>query len=214
MFTYSIPYRVALYLVIAAHIAGFIGLQVIFLRPLFELLIPFNLVFTALLLFSQHRDWGIPFFVFTVLATLGGFFLEVLGVHSKIIFGDYWYEYALGAGLFGVPFTIGLNWWVLVYVCGIMAQKTGLPTLPKVLIGASLMTFLDVWIEQVAMQYHFWDWAGKIVPLQNYVAWFIASACLLYAFFRLSFHKENKLAVWVYGAQLAFFVAHNLMMLL
>jgi len=202
-------YRISLYLLISAHITGFIGLQWVFSRPLFEMLVPFNLFLTAVVLFLHHQDWSKHFILFSLCAGIGGFLLEVAGVYTRVIFGNYQYEYALGPKLWGVPLTIALNWWVLVYVSGIIAAKTQLRTLPKALIGASLMTFLDFWIEPVAMRYHFWNWEGGIIPLQNYAVWFAASFVLLYLFFSLPFSKYNRMAVWVYLAQLTFFVAHN-----
>lgn len=206
-----LSYKTSVYLILSAHLTGFLGLQWTVTTSFFQILVPFNLILTAWLLFSNHVDWHRNFIIFSLLASLGGFFLEVLGVATQMIFGHYWYETALGWKVLQVPLTIALNWWVLIYVCGIIAEKTKWRTLPKVLLGASLMTFLDFWIEPVAMRFHFWDWAGKVVPLQNYVAWFIASCLLLYVFYALSFRKQNRLAFWVYGAQLSFFVAHNLL---
>jgi putative membrane protein len=199
-----------IFLIVSAHIAGFIGLQWEFTRPFFEMLVPFNLLLTAFLVFAKHTDWSGKFIIFSLCAGLGGFFLEVAGVATKVIFGNYWYETVLGVQLWSVPLTIALNWWVLIYVCGVIAEKTNFRTLPKVLIGASLMTFLDYWIEPVAMKFHFWNWADGVVPLQNYVVWFLASCLLLFVFYALQFRKQNVLAYWVYGAQLAFFMAHNI----
>lgn len=207
---FPISRQVSIFLIVSAHIAGFLGLQWHVTRAWFEWLVPFNLVLTAFVLFSAHQDWSWRFGVFSLVAGLGGFLLEVAGVATKMIFGDYWYETSLGFQLWRVPLTIALNWWVLLYVCGVIAEQTRLAVLPKILIGASLMTFLDYWIEPVAMRFHFWNWAGGVVPLQNYVAWFVASCLLLGVFYSLQFRKQNALAYWVYGAQLAFFVTHNL----
>jgi bisanhydrobacterioruberin hydratase len=209
-----LSHKNSVYLIVSAHITGFIGLQWAVSRAFFEFLVPFNLLLTAYLLFGAQKDWKRGFVIFSVLAGLGGFLLEVAGVKTGVIFGQYWYETALGWKVFEVPLTIALNWWVLVYACGIIAEQTHLPTSLKIGIGASLMTFLDIWIEPVAMRFHFWDWAGKVVPIQNYIAWFIASCLLLWAFYALSFQKQNRLAVWVYASQLAFFVGHCMVFLI
>lgn len=196
--------------IIVMHIAGFVGLQWPLTRAWFEVLIPFNLGMTALLLAYFHSDWSKPFIIFAIICFLTGFFVEVLGVKTKIIFGEYFYKTALGIKLLDVPLIIGLNWLILVYCCGIISHSISLNIWLKSALGAFLMVFLDYWIEPFAIKYNLWDWADHFVPLQNYLAWFGVGFCLIFFFHRSSFHKVNPLAWPVYFIQFLFFLSHNL----
>jgi putative membrane protein len=195
---------------VVMHLAGFIGLQWTLTRAWFEALIPFNLVMTALLLAYFHNDWSKSFLFFALVCFLTGYWVEVLGVKTKAIFGDYYYKTALSIKLWDVPLIIGLNWLILVYISGIISSLFSLNIWLKSALGAFLMVFLDYWIEPFAIKYNMWDWAGHIVPLQNYLAWYVVGFCLIFFFQSSSFKKSNPLAFPVYIIQCAFFLAHIL----
>src|SRR5689334_19642096 len=48
-----------------------------------------------------------------VVAAIGGFVIDVIGVHVGVPFGSYHYSSALGTTLFGVPLAIGPAWAML-----------------------------------------------------------------------------------------------------
>ncbi|MBL7882669.1 MAG: carotenoid biosynthesis protein, partial [Bacteroidia bacterium] len=77
-------------------------------------------------------------------------------------------------------------------------------------LGASVLTFLDFFIEPIAIKYDYWTWQATEVPTQNYIAWFIASFLFLLFFYILKFNKNNKIALLLYITQLLFFVFLNL----
>ncbi len=77
-------YKIAVGLLIAMHIAGIVGLQHPFTRPLFQQLIAFNLLVTAALVFYFHTDYNPAFLVFCVITFLFGYFIEVIGVKQSI----------------------------------------------------------------------------------------------------------------------------------
>ncbi len=206
---YSMHFKMVV-LVIAMHLAGFLGLQWTLSRPTFELLIPFNLVGTTFILLYFHRDWSRAFIIFALTTFLVGFGIEWLGVHTGAIFGSYQYGHTLGFKLDGIPPLIGLNWLVLVYSVGIMSLKINTNLWLRAAIGATLMVLLDILIEPVAIKHNMWSWEHAHVPLQNYVAWWIVAYSLVGLFLRLDFKKENPIAVWIYGAQFFFFLFHNL----
>lgn len=200
-----------LYLLLAMHLAGALGLYLNLTRNLFEFLVPFNLISTFLLLLYFHQDWNKNFISFLFIAFIVGFGIEVLGVQTKMIFGDYWYETTLGLKLLDVPLTIGLNWIVLVYTSGMLIEKL-IPkhhTVLKTLIAAVLMVLLDVFIEPIAIKHHFWDWANGNIPLQNYVVWYIVSFVLLLVFYNFRFDKKNDLAHFIFLVQCLFFILLN-----
>ena len=204
-------YRPALALLIAMYVAGLIGLRVANWQSYFLLLVPFNLVASAALLLVFHLQWNRAFWAFVSITLLGGYWVEVLGVHTGLIFGQYAYGRTLGTQGWGVPFVIGLNWLVLVYCTGIITARLKGAWWIRAAAGALLMVVLDWLIEPIAVQLDFWSWHGGQIPLQNYLAWFVIAWVFLGVFHRLNFPKENRLASVVYLAQLSFFSLHHLL---
>ncbi|MCS6821645.1 MAG: carotenoid biosynthesis protein [Microscillaceae bacterium] len=197
------------YLVIAMYVVGFIGLTFEGLRPFFEPLIPLNLIGTLAILLFFHQEWNRTFVFVACIVALAGFWVEVLGVQTKQIFGDYQYEYALGLKLWDVPVVIACNWLLLVYATSGMVYTWQIPKNFMPATAALLMVGLDFWIEPVAIKYGFWSWKSNTVPLQNYVAWFLVSWGFTWLFFNTKFSKYNPLALTIYLANLGFFLAHN-----
>jgi putative membrane protein len=203
-------YKIALALLVAMHLAGIIGLQHPVSRPLFQQLIAFNLLVTAAIVFYFHTDFNRSFILFSIITFLTGFFIEVVGVATGLIFGAYTYGGTLGLKWLNVPLLIGLNWLVLIYCTNVIAHKIPFPWWVKVLAGTGLMVGLDFFIEPMAMQYDMWAWQGNQVPVQNYVGWFIASLVLSALFHIFRFSKKNRIAMFVYVIQLIFFMALEL----
>ena len=73
------------------------------------------------------------------------------------------------------------------------------------------MVLVDFFIEQVAPTYDFWYWKNQLVPLQNYTAWFAFAFAFNFLFQRLQIAQNNKVAVWLYGLMLLFFVGLNVL---
>ena len=200
----------ALGLLAVMHFAGFLGLQANWTRPWFEALVPFNLLATTSILLYFHQDWSRRFWLFALITSLSGFFVEVLGVHSQVIFGSYFYEQTLGYKILDVPVVIGLNWLMLIYITGDICHRLPWHWVFKSLLAAALMVLLDSVIEPVAIVHDFWEWQGGTIPLQNYLAWYIISFLLLCLFYLLKFKKDNPLSLGLYLVQILFFVAHCL----
>lgn len=203
-------YTWAVALVVSMHIAGFIGLQWQPSRAFFEMLIPFNLVSSTVILLYFHQDWRSSFIAFIAISFCVGFGIEWLGVHTGVIFGSYQYGSTLGFKLDEIPLIIGLNWLVLIYATGNIAMRFHSSIWMRVLIGASLMVLIDILIEPVAIKHQMWSWNHDAVPIRNYLAWFSVSGLLLFVFFNLNFKKDNYIAIWIYSAQFFFFLFHNL----
>ncbi len=187
------------------YLSGAVGLQIAASTPLFRTLTPLNLVVSLafLIWFCPNRNF--VFWVYCSLVFCLGFGIEVLGVKTGLIFGQYWYGQTLGTKLFDVPLTIGCNWLLLNYSANVFADRFFTSKLLKAILAALLMTCLDVLIEPVAMQLDFWDWANHTVPIQNYVAWFVISFLLSATFFYLNVSKKNQLAGLLLLLQTLFF---------
>jgi putative membrane protein len=130
---------------------------------------------------------AIPFFL--------GFITEALGVNFGLIFGTYTYGENLGYKVFGVPLMICVNWALLTAITADVSKYISKNRLISALIGATLMTGLDLILEVSAPRFDFWEFEDGVVPIQNYIGWFITAfiAHLGYQSFKI---KTNKVISW------------------
>jgi bisanhydrobacterioruberin hydratase len=205
-------------ILILMYLAGFIGMQLETTRPYFLYLTPFNIFTSTILILIFHENWQAktwPKFIFVIIA---GISIEIIGVKTGKVFGNYNYGNTLGVKIFSVPLSIGLNWLLLTYLTGYFVQKTIATIIPNyiilALIGAFLMTAFDVIIEPIAVYFDFWHWQSGTIPLQNYLAWFIVSFLfLLFLHFKKT-NTENKIAFLLLTLQLLFFFFHNIALII
>lgn len=128
------------------------------------------------------RDWEDRHWVWLV-AIGGGLAVEIFGVQTGWLFGSYSYGEVLGPKIAGVPFILGMLWWISLMGLGhwsdrIMTRWMGaLPfhRVKRAAVAATLMTALDGLIEPVAIQAGWWSWEGGEVPWTNYVSWWVLS---------------------------------------
>ncbi len=197
--------RNAITLLAIVYLVGILGF--ILAPEIFEHLTPVNLITAALVVFMFHKNWSGKFIAFAITAALCGFWVEWAGVNTGVIFGEYAYGGGLGWKLFEIPPLIGLNWLLLLYCCGTIADFVKVPWWAQAAIGAGLMILLDYFIEPFAIQYDLWDWAGGTIPLQNFVSWYIVSLLLLLPFHYFRLAERNRVAVALYILQLIFFAS-------
>jgi bisanhydrobacterioruberin hydratase len=200
--------KVIIYLQASMYLAGIIGLSLAPTRAFFQFLTPFHLLSSFVFLILTQKKRNIDFWIFTSIALLVGYFIEVLGVKTQKIFGAYHYETTLGFRLLEVPPMIGVNWFLMVFTGGILIEKLSKESTniwTKTFFGASLLTFFDFIAEPVAIDQNMWSWVHQVPPLQNYIAWFIVAFVLLFAFFKLQFAKNNPVGLALFIFQLIFF---------
>lgn len=201
-----VSFKVALSSILVIHFFGALGLIYPPTRPYFEAATPLNLLITALLLFSFHYDWNRYFLAFAIVTFTTGFLIEVAGVQTGLIFGDYRYGPTLGFKIWDVPLIIGLNWLILIYCTGMLAQQFSHRWWLKSILGSAMMICLDFFIEPVAVSLDFWHWAGGEIPIHNFIGWFITALFLQVLFHLFDFKKNNFLAKYVFYVQLVFFI--------
>lgn len=199
----------AFYLLLAMHIAGIIGLSIESTRELFQSLTPINLLLTAAIVLHFEEIKSPRYFIFILSVIVVGFLVEVIGVQTGFIFGEYQYGPTLGIKLWNVPLAIGLNWVVMIYCTGLFARGVAHSKLPTILLGAILMTVIDILIEPVAIKLDFWTWSSEAVPLRNYLGWFITSLILHLLFYYLMPKSNNSLAPRLLYILIGFFIALN-----
>lgn len=191
------------------HVSGIIGISLGFedwflpKTPL-NLLLMFGFVMYSFNVNNAFK-WLTVFLVFIV-----GFGVELLGVHTGIPFGEYAYGHNLGPQIAEVPLMIGVNWVMLIFITGCISNQLNKPIWLKALIGASLMVFLDVFIEEVAPVFDFWYWTNHHAPLINYIAWFVISFGLHYWFQARKTTGNIAISIHLFLAQLVFFAVFYL----
>jgi putative membrane protein len=185
---------------------GVAGMLLPFSFPLFVELIPFALLLSAVALLPFHTgsDSRKTLYVFFLIFVLG-YFVEVAGVNTRIIFGAYRYGSSLGIRWLNTPLMIGLNWCLLLYVTSSVTEKLHGNIFLKITMAATLMLAYDMVLEQVAPKTDMWYWDGNVVPFQNFVAWFVISLVFhtLIKIFRTE--TENKMAMTILISQFIFF---------
>ncbi|MFD0861219.1 carotenoid biosynthesis protein [Sungkyunkwania multivorans] len=167
---------------------------------------PLNMILiliTSVLVFplNTSKKWGLFLFIGAF-----GIFVEWLGVHYGLIFGDYSYGQNFGPKLDGVPYLIGVNWAILVFITSEISKKISLNYWVRAVIGAALMVFLDLFMEVSAPIFDFWAFDGQVAPLQNYVGWFFVAVFLHLVLLRAKISIHPIFAQHLYASQLAFFV--------
>jgi bisanhydrobacterioruberin hydratase len=202
---------VCMALVVLFYAVGYFGFIHSSYVPLFKQLIPFHLLLMLGLLVWSHEDKNRHFWIFLITTYVAGFVVELLGVNTGAIFGEYTYGPTLGLQFADIPLIIGVNWILVIFSTGSLVKEFYIKNqIIRSLVGASLVTFLDVLIEPVAIKYEYWNWAELEVPFQNYVGWFFFSFGMLRFFYLMEFRKRNLVAVVLFVTQFVFFLALNL----
>jgi putative membrane protein len=136
-----------------------------------------------------------------------GFFIEVAGVYTGVIFGQYTYGLVLGVKLWGTPLMIGVNWFMTTYVFNDLVSRIKINRLFKIILAATVITAMDWVIEPDATRLGMWNWSEGDIPLQNYIAWWIVSFVLSYYYHRWEI-KQNPLAPVVALCMIIFFLSN------
>ncbi len=196
-----------LFLLLSMYIAGIIGLNLEITVDLFKFLTPFHLLFSAIILVYFHADKNNAFTFFAVSTLIIGYWIEVLGINTGLIFGKYQYITTLGFEVFNVPLMIGVNWLIVAYCSGHISNKLTVPKIAKVALAAVLMTAFDYLVEPIAIRLDMWNWYGEIPPMSNYIGWIFTSFVIQLIYFYAPFKKENPVAIWLFAFQTLFFGA-------
>ncbi len=199
-------------LLLAFYTIGIIGLTVPELSSDFLDLTPMNLLLTAFLLIWGLGVYNVRLLLAIGLATTFGYLIEVAGVTSGILFGEYQYGKPLGWKMFDVPLIIGVNWLILSFSSLGLIGRFIANSVIKNIVASLLMVMLDVLIEPVAIQLNFWNWKEIDVPLQNYIMWFFSAFTINAIVTALLKEIEFKTSAFIFGAQVYFFTILNLIL--
>lgn len=216
-------YQVATAVAILFHVIGLVG--IFFLDKAFFIKATWlNLLLMFALLWYTQPPPRKHFIILLIICFGAGIMVEITGTHTGLLFGQYKYGNVLGPSIQEVPLIIGINWFIIIYCCGISihsmltniidklsAEMGGtrpvLKAISVIVDGASLAVFFDWLMEPVAVKLGYWQWLpnGQI-PFYNYLCWFVISALLLIVFHFAQFNKQNKFAVNLLLIQAMFFL--------
>ncbi len=214
--------QIATSIAIVFHAIGLIGI-LFFKNPFFIATTPVNLLLMFALLFWTQKEKNKFFILFTIVVIIIGFTVEVIGVNTNLLFGHYTYGEVLGPKWQQVPLVIGVNWFIILYCCGISTQTlmqkmitkiaqekqqapASIKALSVIIDGATLATIFDWFIEPAAIKLHFWQWEDQHVPGYNYICWLIISIIILAIFHFCTFNKQNKFAIHLLMIECMFFL--------
>ncbi|MFT7072753.1 carotenoid biosynthesis protein [Patiriisocius sp. Uisw_017] len=187
----------------------FVGLALYFLpltRNLFILITPYTLVLVTVVIFSHHKEWNAKTIAVLASIFIISFVVEIIGVATGALFGEYEYGKGLGVKIADVPIVIGLNWIFLVYASnGIISKYTSNNIL--IIVGAAaLMVVYDIVMEKAAPLMDMWVFAENNPPVNNYIMWFLLALLfnILLQIFKV--RTTNTPARWLFIIQFVFFI--------
>lgn len=191
------------------YVVGIVGIAFPSTRGMVLPLSAFHLLLTFVVVFLARTKNHLNFLLFSLVCTLYGIAVELIGVHTGWLFGSYTYGANLGLKLVGVPYIIGVNWTLMVASSQAVSNKVFKNPILVTLFAAALMTGLDFLIEPVAMKVDFWDWKNGIVPLYNYICWFFVSLPMHYLYRTLNLKTTNQMDLVVFLYMVGFFTILN-----
>lgn len=200
---------ILLAILIIFHTVGVFGLMSDS-RDYFLSLSPMNLLLSDVCLwfsFSSHSSKRLVDFF---LVGLVGYTVELIGIHTGLLFGNYTYGANLGWKLFDVPLIIAANWVMLSYASVAFVVRLKAPLFVKAIISASIMTALDFLIEPVAVLSDFWSWENGIIPIYNYVCWWFISFFVHLWIINRKTSEQNSVTVGLFVILILFFGILNL----
>lgn len=199
-------------LILIFHLVGLLGFSNDMLIPIFEKLVPLHLMLMLLIVLWNNESWNLQFLKFALGVFLFSFLIEMLGTNTGLIFGEYSYGPTLGLKIWNTPILIGVNWFLLVYGVGLSLKYLRIKnSIVSAALGASILTFLDLFIEPIAIKHNYWQWTNFNIPMQNFVAWWLCAFTFVLIFNKLHFNKQNIPGTFLLFVQFLFFILLNLL---
>lgn len=114
-----------------------------------------------------------------VITAVGGFLVELVGVHSGFPFGHYAYSPNLGVRVAGVPLVIALAWPMIAWPAALAARRLVSGFTTRVLLGGWALAAWDLFLDPQMVAAGHWRWRHPSphlpgvpnVPLTNHAGW-------------------------------------------
>ncbi len=202
---YSIWFLVIMYSV------GVIGHSIPALLNLMKILTPFTLLLTGgVVFYNVVKSTRKNFLIWCAAVYSVTLSLEIIGVKTGVIFGEYTYGNVLGLKLLDTPLIIGLNWMFVILGAILIVEKLFVKKYLIVLFAGVLAVLFDIVLEPVAIELGYWNWSEGFIPIQNYIAWFIISIFAASLFHLLKIEINSSVPKFYFYIQLIFFVLLNI----
>jgi putative membrane protein len=185
---------------------GILGMGLPFTRGIFIRLVPLTFVVCFVLLGLSDQTRNRRLYWLSAFIFLAGWLVEVIGINTGVLFGEYGYSLHMGPALFGTPLVMGLSWMIMLYLTVAVVQMVTMHPWYRTVLAAVLMVVFDFLLEPAAIWMKMWFWEGGKVPVLNYFSWFLISLVLASLFPLLKIRIRNQLALNLYVAQMVFFV--------
>lgn len=189
------------------YIVGLTGMLVPHTFDFFKQITPYALIVNFFILSAFHQNklskihWLVISSIFFISLTV-----EIIGVNTAKIFGNYWYGNSLGFKIFQTPIIIGLNWLFLCYLSTSIAQNFNINNFLKIILASTLMLIYDIVLEQVAPLTDMWYWTNNQAPAQNYIVWFVLALVFNCLIIFSKLNTKNKISTIIFVTQLTFFL--------
>lgn len=197
---------ISTWIIIILFSVGIIGHSISQLRNLMILLTPTTLSITTVIvvlnILKEKRSTNFNWILVVVLFTLA---IEILGVKTKLIFGDYEYGNVLGIKIYDVPIIIGFNWALIILGAIQISEKYIDKKYIAIIVSSFLAVLFDFILEPVAVKLVYWSWKGNNIPVQNYVAWLVISLLASFLYFILKIKINSSLPKIYFIVQIIFF---------
>jgi putative membrane protein len=121
-----------------------------------------------------------------LVAAVGGWVVEALGVHTGVPFGRYAYTGALGPRLLGVPLVIPLAWLWMAWPAWLVAVRLTRRGGWRVLLAGWALASWDLFLDPQMVDQGYWRWAHPSpgiggAPLTNYAGWLVVAVAMMAA---------------------------------
>lgn len=168
-------------------------------------LTPINLSMYVILIIWCAKHIRNTFLLAFFIPFVIGFITEYLGVNYGLIFGSYSYGDNLGLKLAGVPLMICVNWAVLTIITADISSILHKNIFAQSLLGGFIMMLLDLMIEVSAPRFDFWAFENSVIPIKNYVAWFIIGSIAHYLYRQVNTNTNKRVSIHIFVAITIFF---------
>jgi len=186
---------------------GILGHSLENFLPLMKDLTPYTLLLSvAFVIYMTRSDWNIKVIIWAVATFILTFSLEVTGVATGTVFGNYTYGDVLGPKLFDVPVLIGVNWVIIIYAIVAILTKATSNVAQFVFLAATATVAFDFVMEPIAMHLGYWNWEHGKIPFQNYVAWFVIASISSLGNYFLKQKPKHDLPIFLVLIQFLFFL--------
>lgn len=159
---------------------------------------------------SEKNNFSPKFFFTASIIIIFSWLIELIGVKTGIVFGTYKYGTVLQPQIFNTPIPIGFAWvstLLASYGLALIILKNHKNHFIILLFVAFLMTLFDFLMEPAAIKLGYWQWNSGMVPLQNYISWFVFGFIFAVFFSNLKLDlRKVKLLKHIYFSQILYFI--------